>query len=82
VIETRCRQPYAGGRAPVLPRARRSAGHGYFGLPPYYPFFTDLELGGSVQANAEATEQFWTRMITFLNHLEPANPDQRTGRDE
>ena len=27
------------------------------------------ELGGSTQADALATEQFWTRMITFLNHL-------------
>lgn len=27
------------------------------------------ELGGSEQANALATEQFWTRMITFLHHL-------------
>jgi dienelactone hydrolase len=44
------------------------AGHGYFGLPPYYPFFTDAELGGSPQANALATEQFWARMIAFLKH--------------
>ncbi len=26
-------------------------------------------LGGSAQADALATEQFWTRMITFLHHL-------------
>ena len=48
------------------------AGHYYFGYPPYYPFFTTTEvaeLGGSAQADALATEQFWTRMITFLNHL-------------
>jgi hypothetical protein len=42
------------------------------GSPPYFPFFTSTELdqlGGSEQANALATEQFWTRMITFLHHL-------------
>ena len=34
--------------------------------------FTSTEvagLGGSAQADALATEQFWTRMITCLNHL-------------
>ncbi len=48
------------------------AGHYYFGFPPYFPFFTSTEVagqGGSAQADALATEQFWTRMITFLNHL-------------
>jgi dienelactone hydrolase len=48
------------------------AGHYYFGVPPYFPVFTNTEvagLGGSAQADALATEQFWTRMITFLNHL-------------
>ena len=48
------------------------AGHYYFGFPPYFPVFTSTEvvaLGGSAQADALATEQFWTRMITFLNHL-------------
>jgi len=48
------------------------AGHYYFGFPPYFPFFTSTEvagLGGSEQADALATEQFWTRMITFLHHL-------------
>jgi dienelactone hydrolase len=48
------------------------AGHSYFGLPPYFPFFTSIAvaaLGGSAQADALATEQFWTRMIAFLNHL-------------
>jgi dienelactone hydrolase len=57
------------GHPPVTNLYYPGAGHGYFGLPPYYPFFTDLELGGSPQANALATEQFWTRMIAFLNHL-------------
>jgi dienelactone hydrolase len=53
------------------------AGHYYFGLPPYFPFFTSTEvaeLGGSAQADALATEQFWTRMITFLNHLAIGQP--------
>ena len=50
------------------------AGHAYFGLPPYYPFFTEPALGGTPQANALATEQFWTRMITFLNQLPTPEP--------
>ena len=50
------------------------AGHAYFGLPPYYPFFTEVLLGGTPQANALATEQFWTRMITFLNQLPTHEP--------
>jgi dienelactone hydrolase len=48
------------------------AGHAYFGVPPYFPVFTSTEvaeLGGSAQADALATEQFWTRMITFLSHI-------------
>lgn len=70
------------GQPPVTNLYYLGAGRGYFGLPPYYPFFTDLELGGSVQANALATEQFRTRMITFLNRLKPAIVDQRTGQDK
>jgi dienelactone hydrolase len=53
------------------------AGHAYFGLPPYFPVFTSTEvaeLGGSAQADALATEQFWTRMITFLSHLAVHQP--------
>jgi dienelactone hydrolase len=53
------------------------AGHYYFGFPPYFPVFTSSEvaaLGGSAQADALATEQFWTRMITFLNHLAVRQP--------
>jgi dienelactone hydrolase len=53
------------------------AGHYYFGLPPYFPFFTNAAvaaLGGSAQADALATEQFWTRMIIFLNHLAVHRP--------
>ena len=46
------------------------AGHYYFGLPPYYPYFNDAALGGIQQANARAVEQFWTRMIAFLNQLQ------------
>jgi len=53
------------------------AGHYLFGLPPYFPFFTTAfvaGMGGSVQADALATEQFWTRMITFLSHLTIRQP--------
>jgi dienelactone hydrolase len=57
------------GHPPAANLYYPGAGHYYFGLPPYFPFFTAAELGGSEQANALATEQFWTRMITFLNHL-------------
>jgi dienelactone hydrolase len=60
------------GHVPATNLYYPGAGHYYFGLPPYFPFFTSTEvagLGGSAQADALATEQFWTRMITFLNHL-------------
>jgi dienelactone hydrolase len=57
------------GHAPVTNLYYPGAGHYYFGMFPYFPFFTDAGLGGTVQANALATEQFWTRMIAFLNHL-------------
>jgi len=53
------------------------AGHYFFGFPPYFPFFTTTfvaGMGGSAQADALATEQFWTRMITFLNHLAARQP--------
>jgi hypothetical protein len=33
-----------------------------------------VDLGGSAQADALATEQFWTRMITFLHHLAVGQP--------
>jgi hypothetical protein len=42
--------------------------------PPYFAFFTGEELGGSVQANALATEQFWSCMIIFLNNLAARQP--------
>ena len=48
------------------------AGHYFFGLPPYFPFFTTTlvaSLGGNAQADALATEQFWNCMITFLSRL-------------
>jgi len=57
------------GHPPATNLYYPGAGHYYFGFPPYFPFFTAAELGGSEQANALATEQFWTRMITFLRHL-------------
>jgi dienelactone hydrolase len=60
------------GRAPAINLYYPGAGHYYFGFPPYFPFFTPAELdelGGSEQADALATEQFWTQMITFLNRL-------------
>jgi dienelactone hydrolase len=60
-------------RAPYINLYYPGAGHGYFGIPPYFPWPAYdgpySPLGGTVQANALATEQFWTRMITFLNHL-------------
>jgi uncharacterized protein len=57
------------GHAPVTNLYYPDAGHYYFGKPPYYPYFTDASLGGTQQANALATEQFWTHMITFLNQI-------------
>jgi dienelactone hydrolase len=54
-----------------------AAGHYYLGFPPYFPFFTAAvvhEIGGSEQANALATEQFWTRMISFLGGLAVHQP--------
>jgi hypothetical protein len=58
-------------------RSARPAARQYFGFPPYFPVFTTTEvaaLGGSAQADALATEQFWTRMIAFLNHLAVHQP--------
>jgi len=43
------------------------AGHGIFGAPPYVPY-SDYT-GGTVQANALATEQFWMKMIEFINNF-------------
>jgi dienelactone hydrolase len=56
-------------RAPYTNLYYPSAGHAYFGLPPYFPYSGYGEVsGGSQQANALATEQFWTQMIKFLNN--------------
>ena len=62
------------GHAPAVNLYYPGAGHCSFGFPPYFPFFTDQGLGGSVPADALATEQFWARMITFLNHLSIRRP--------
>ena len=40
------------GHAPVTNLYYPGAGHYYFGMFPYYPFFTNALLGGTVQANA------------------------------
>ena len=64
--------------APAVNLYYPGAGHYYFGFPPYFPFFTTTSvegLGGSVQADALATEQFWTRMISLLSHLAVRQPD-------
>ena len=56
------------GHQPVLPRCRALL----LRLPAVLPRLHQYRgggLGGSAQADALATEQFWTRMITFLNHL-------------
>jgi dienelactone hydrolase len=56
-------------RAPYTNLYYPAAGHGYFGLPPYFPYYGfGVASGGSQQANALATEEFWTQMIKFLNN--------------
>ncbi len=49
------------------------AGHGNFGSPPYYPWSdyaaAGYALGGTEQADALATEQFWTKMINFITSV-------------
>ena len=82
-------QPWGvGSGVPGQCRGDAEPGHGGTGLgqlphrrcrraSPYFPFFTATELGqlgGSEQASALATEQFWTRMITFLHHREIHQP--------
>jgi len=65
------------GHAPATNLYYPGAGHYYFGFPPYFPFFTSTAvagLGGSAQADALATEQFWARMIAFLSHLAVHQP--------
>jgi BAAT / Acyl-CoA thioester hydrolase C terminal len=68
--ELRC----SADHAPATNLDYPGAGHAVFGLPPYYPFFTNPAVGGTAQANALATEQFWIRMIIFLNQLPAHQP--------
>ena len=62
----------SGDRAPYTNLYYPGAGHGFFGSPPYIPYSDYGALGnvqgGSEQANALATEQFWTKMIEFINN--------------
>jgi dienelactone hydrolase len=52
------------------------AGHAYAGAPPYFPNSETGSSGnlhgGTEQANALAAEQFWPKMIQFIN--DPAEP--------
>jgi dienelactone hydrolase len=62
----------AGDRAPYTNLYYPDAGHGNFGSPPYFPYSDSVNgivLGGSKQADALATEQFWTKMIAFINSV-------------
>jgi dienelactone hydrolase len=47
------------------------AGHAFLGDPPYFPFSgygtNGYAMGGSKQANAQAAEQSWATMLSFLN---------------
>jgi dienelactone hydrolase len=64
----------SGDRAPYTNLYYPDAGHGYAGLPPYlswtgYGFNGKyIYLGGTEQANALASEQFWPKMIKFINN--------------
>jgi dienelactone hydrolase len=62
------------GHAPVTNLYYPTAGHYYFGMFPNYPLFTNASMGGTQEANALATEQFWARMITFINHAPDGQP--------
>jgi dienelactone hydrolase len=61
----------SGDHAPYTNLYYPGAGHGIFGSPPYFPYSgygaTGNLLGGSEQANALAIEQFWTKMIDFID---------------
>jgi dienelactone hydrolase len=61
----------SGDRAPYTNLYYPGAGHAYTGAPPYIPYSgygsRGATHGGSVQANALAVEQFWAKMITFIN---------------
>ena len=63
---------WAGDRAPYTNLYYPDAGHGNFGSPPYFPYSDSVNgtvLGGSTQADALAAEQFWTKMIAFINRV-------------
>ena len=72
-VEQRARELRAAGdRAPYTNLYYPAAGHGNFGSPPYFPYSDSVNgnvLGGSKQADALATEQFWTKMIAFINSV-------------
>jgi dienelactone hydrolase len=58
-------------RAPYTSLYYPGAGHAAAGEPPYFPY-SDIGpggevLGGSEPANALAAEQFWAKMIKFIN---------------
>jgi hypothetical protein len=61
----------SGDRAPYTNLYYPGAGHAYTGTPPYVPYSgygsRGNTEGGSEQANALAAEQFWAKMITFIN---------------
>ena len=57
-------------RAPYINLYYPGAGHAFLGEPPYFPYSwygAHGSLGGTPQANAQATEQSWAEMISFLN---------------
>jgi uncharacterized protein len=61
-----------GDPAPYANLYYPGAGHAAAGSPPYFPY-SDIGShgnvhGGSEQANALAAEQFWAKMITFINN--------------
>jgi dienelactone hydrolase len=64
----------SGDRASYTNLYYPDAGHAYAGLPPYFPYsgygFNGqyIYLGGSEQANALAAQQFWPKMIEFINN--------------
>jgi dienelactone hydrolase len=62
----------AGDHAPYANLYYPGAGHGNFGSPPDFPYSDSVNgvvLGGSKQADALAIEQFWTKMISFINSV-------------
>jgi len=54
------------------------AGHSAAGMPPYFPYsdigsFADVH-GGTERASALAAEQFWTKMIQFIDTADTTRP--------